>query len=132
MPAHRHAVLVVENHDDFREALEVLVSSTGLDVVAAHTGADALEHLRRDPRRWCLVLLDWWLADMTGDEFRAQQVADLRIADVCLAVVTGDASAKEKARRLGVEYFLLKPVDPEIVLQLLSHHCVTDVGTPTA
>src|SRR6185369_14309627 len=131
MPAHRHAVLVVENHDDFREALEVLVSSTGLDVIAVHRGADALEHLRRDARRWCLVLLDWWLADMTGDEFRQQQMADPRIADICLAIVTGDASVKENARRLGVGYFLLKSVDPEIVLQLLSHHCITDAGTAT-
>jgi CheY-like chemotaxis protein len=112
--------------------MEVLVSSTGLDVVAAHTGADALEHLRRDPRRGCLMLLDWWLADMTGDEFRRQQVVDPRIANVCLTIVTGDASAKEKARRLGVEYFLLKPVDLEIVVQLLSHHCTTDIGAATA
>jgi len=132
VPAHRHAVLVVENHDDFREALEVLVSSTGLDVIAVHRGADALDHLRRDARRWCLVLLDWWLADMTGEEFRQQQLADPRIADVCLAVVTGDASAQEKARGLGVEYFLLKPVDPELVLRLLSHHCTTDLGAASA
>jgi|SRR5579862_1340798 len=131
MLAHRHAVLVVENHDDFREALEELVSSAGLDVIAVHSGADALDHLRRDAGRWCLVLLDWWLADMTGDEFRQQQVADPRIAEVCLAIVTGDASVKEKARRLGVQYFLLKPVDPEIVLKLLSHHCTTDVGAAT-
>jgi CheY-like chemotaxis protein len=131
MPAHRHAVLVVENHDDFREALEVLVSSTGLDVVAVHSGADALDHLRHEARRWCLVLLDWWLADMTGEEFRQQQVADPRSADVCLAVVTGDARVKENARGLGIEYFLLKPVDPEIVLKLLAHHCTTDVGAAT-
>ena len=127
---HRHAALIVENHDDFREALQVLIETSGLDVVAVHSGAEALQHLRREPRRWCIVLLDWWLADgITGEEFLQEKTAAPRIAETCVAVVTGDARVKAAAERLGVDYFLLKPVDPDAVLRLLSHHCTSPAGT---
>lgn len=123
MPEHRHAVLLVEDHDDSREAFQVVIASAGLDVVAVHSGREALVMLRRDPGRWCLIVLDWWLHDMSGEDFRREQLADPRIADVCVAVVTGDARVRNDAKRLGVDYFLLKPIDPDVVVELLSHHC---------
>jgi CheY-like chemotaxis protein len=125
MPDHRHAALLVEDHDDFREALKTLITDTGLDVVAVHSGAEGLAHLRREPDRWCLVVLDWWLHDMTGEEFRREQLADSRIAGICVSVVTGDARVREAAERLGVDQFLLKPVDPDAIVDLLSHHCAS-------
>ena len=128
---HRHAALIVENHDDFRHALQVLVETTGLDAVGVHTGADGLQHLRREPQRWCIVVLDWWLADMTGEEFLQKKNADPRTVDICVALVTGDARVRTAAERLGVHYFLLKPVDPDIVLGLLSHHCARPAATGT-
>jgi CheY-like chemotaxis protein len=95
VPDHRHAALVVDDHDDFREVIEILVSSTRLDVATAHTAAEALAHLRREPHRWCLVLMDWWLPDMTGEEFRRQQCAEPRIAGICVAVVPRPMHARE-------------------------------------
>jgi len=132
MPSHRHAALIVENDGDFREALQVLVETTGLDAVGVHRGEEAIQHLRAEPRRWCIVVLDWWLADMTGEEFLQQKNADRRTADICVALVTGDARVKAAARRLGVNYFLLKPVDPEIVLGLLARHCDAPAAAGTS
>jgi DNA-binding NtrC family response regulator len=129
--AHRHAALIVEDHDDFGAALQVLVETTGLDVVTVPGGTEGLEHLARDPRRWCIVILDWWLADMTAEEFLQQKHADPRTADICVALVTGDARVKATAERLGVSYFFLKPVDPGVVLELLSHHCTAPTATGT-
>jgi len=120
---HRHAALIVESHDDSREALQVLVETTGLDAVGVHSVTEGLQLLRGEPRRWCIVIIDWWLSDMTGEVFLRETRADPRTADTCVAVVTGDARVKEAAERLGVTYFLLKPVDPDVVLRLLSHHC---------
>ena len=132
MAGHRHAALIVENHDDFREALQVLIETSGLDVVGVHRGPDALQYLRREPRRWCIVILDWWLADsMTGEQFLQEKTADPRIADICVAVVTGDARVKAAVERCGGDYFLLKPVDPDNVLRLLSHHCTAPAATAT-
>jgi len=128
---HRHAALIVEDHDDFGAALQVLVETTGLDAVTVHGGAEGLEHLAREPRRWCIVILDWWLDDMTAEEFLQQKHADRRTADICVALMSGDARVKATAERLGVSYFLLKPVDPDVVLRLLSHHCRAPEATGT-
>ena len=130
-PGHRHAALIVENHDDFRHALQILVETTGLDAVGVHTGAEGLQLLRDEPHRWCIVVLDWWLADMNGEEFLHHKNADAGTAGTCVAVVTGDARVRTAAERLGVHYFLLKPVDPDTVLGLLSHHCASPAATGT-
>jgi DNA-binding NtrC family response regulator len=131
MPAHRHGVLLVEDHDDTREAFSVVVSATHLDVTACATGAEALAHLRRDPHHWCLVLTDWWLPDMNGEELLRAQQADPRIARVSVAVVTGDAQVRDAAGDLGVKYFFLKPVDFDVLVALLADHCRMPAATGT-
>ena len=120
---HRHAMLLIEDHDDTRDAFAMLAAELeGVDVVAVATGAEGLVRLRRQPARWCLVVLDWWLADMSGEAFRREQLADPRIADISPVVVTGDARVRGAARKLGIANFFLKPVDPDAVFRLLSHH----------
>jgi len=119
----RDAVLLVEDDDSHREALEALVWLTGLDVVAVRTGAEGLAHLRGEPRRWCLVVLDWWLPDMPGEHFRSKQQLDPRIARIAVVAVTGDARAREAAERAGCTHFLVKPVEPDAVTELLTSHC---------
>jgi len=119
----RGAVLLVEDNDDQRNSLAALVSSMGLDAVGARSGAEALSHLRREPRRWCLVVLDWWLPDMTGEHFRRRQRLDPRIADVAVVVVTGDGRARETAARAGFTHFLVKPVEPDLLAELFTSHC---------
>src|SRR5262249_16189288 len=121
--AHRGSVLVAEDNDDQREALAELVALAGLDVVGASTGMEALSHLRRQPGRWCLVVLDWWLPDMTGEDLCAAMRADPRLARLTVAAMTGDVRARETAERFGVAHFLVKPVDPDLVRALLSSHC---------
>ena len=120
---HRGSVLLVEDNDDHREALEVLVSSTGLDGVGVRTGAEALSQLREEPGRWCVVLLDWWLPDMTGEIFCSELRADPRIARTTVAAMTGDGRARGAAERFGIEHFFVKPFEPDIVTELLSSHC---------
>jgi two-component system chemotaxis response regulator CheY len=120
---HRHAMLLIEDHDDTRDAFAMLAAELeGVDVVAVATGAEGLARLRRQPARWCLVVLDWWLADMSGEAFRREQLADPRMADVSLAVVTGDARVRGAARKLGIANFFLKPIDPDALFGLLTHH----------
>ena len=66
-----------------------------------------------------------------GVEALQQMRDDRRTADKCVAVVTADARVKAAAERLGVTYFLLKPVDPDEVLRLLFHHCTAPAATGT-
>ena len=72
---HRPCVLIVEDDDDVREFMQLLVSTAGYETMTARDGQDALVKMRQ--RRPCLVLLDLQMPRMDGWEFRARQMQDL-------------------------------------------------------
>ena len=120
---HRHAVLLIEDHDDSRLSFQALMEANGLRVVAVRTGKEGLALLRATPWAWCVVVLDWWLPDMDGAEFVRRQGAHPTVAGIPITVITGDATIAAKARALGVEHFFLKPVEPDAIIGLLTNHC---------
>ena len=61
-------VLIVEDDDDVREFMELLVSSSGYQTMTARDGQEALLKMRQ--RKPCLVLLDLQMPRMDGWEFR--------------------------------------------------------------
>lgn len=69
---HRPCVLIVEDDDDVREFMQLLVSMAGYETMTARDGQDALVKMRQ--RRPCLVLLDLQMPRMDGWEFRARQM----------------------------------------------------------
>src|SRR5258707_8032756 len=60
-------ILVVDDEDDFREALSLNLGDEGFGVTGFADGAKALEHLVSG-KEADLVLLDWRLPGMTGLE----------------------------------------------------------------
>jgi CheY-like chemotaxis protein len=93
-------VLVVEDDDDTREMLGVLLSAHGYEVMAAANGQEALDAMRR--RRPCIVVLDMQMPVMTGWEFRRQQTADPELSDVPVICFTAFVEPAEIMRRLGL------------------------------
>ena len=59
-------VLVVEDEESFREALEFMLSKEGFEVALAATGTDALVEFERSGAD--LILLDLMLPGMSGTE----------------------------------------------------------------
>ena len=121
--SHTHVVLLVEDYDDFREALTLLIEDLGTRVVTARDGRDALEQLAAGLRP-CLILLDMMMPVMDGLSFRRAQLAEAGLAAIPVAMisVTG-LEFEDEARRLGIETFLRKPFPPEELAPLLAHHC---------
>ena len=120
---HRHAVLVVEDDHDTREAFTLLAASVGLDVVPVENGRAALRMLR-DGLRPCLIVLDMAMPEMDGFEFRRQQLADPTLAELPVAVMSGGGWATEAdARKLGLTLFFRKPVEPAELLRAFTDHC---------
>jgi CheY-like chemotaxis protein len=122
MSEHRHTALLVDDHRDGREAVEVLIQTSGFDVVGARTGAEGLA-LLRGGLGCCLVVLDWWLPDMTGGAFVEQLQADPALADIAVAMCTADQSVSDRGERPGVKCVLLKPVDPTHLVSLVGDYC---------
>ena len=117
------SVLVVEDHADLREMLAVMLESEGFRVQVAQNGREALECLRRS--RPSVILLDLMMPVMTGDEFRAHQLADPRYRDVPVICMTAAHDGGERAALLHAQAYFQKPVDFEQLLGAVREHAVT-------
>jgi hypothetical protein len=68
VPTHRHTVLLVDDYPAARKSLQTLIEANGFAAVGAHSGGEALAQFRSG-LACCLIVLDWWLPDMTGGDF---------------------------------------------------------------
>ena len=107
-------VLVVEDEHDIRELLRRYLVRSGLSVVVASTGAEAL--LRLEATRPDLVLLDLGLPDIDGSEVLEQAVPGIPV--IVLTARTG-LPDRIAGLRAGADDYVLKPFSPtEVVLRV--------------
>jgi CheY-like chemotaxis protein len=93
-------VLIVEDDDDSREMLDVLLTSYGYQTLTARNGQEALERMRRE--RPCIVLLDMQMPVMSGWEFRDHQVHDPALANVPVVCITAVYNPEDVEKKLGL------------------------------
>ena len=113
-------VLVVEDDEDVREFMELLLATSGYDTMSAGDGVEALEKMRR--RLPCVVLLDLQMPRMDGWQFREQQLQDPRLASVPVVCITAFFEPHIVTRTLGVRC-LAKPADFPTVLNAVAAAC---------
>ena len=120
-------VLIVEDDADTREMLATLLSTRGFHAVSAEDGLEALHLLRAVRRRApdvpCLVLLDLKMPRLGGNEFRRAQLGDPIVAAVPIAVMSGAVDAEERAATLGAVATLTKPIDFDVLLDVVRRYC---------
>jgi CheY-like chemotaxis protein len=120
-------VLIVDDDVDTREMLTALLATQGFYAVGAEDGLEALHLLRavrrRSPHTPCLVLLDLTMPRLGGCEFRRAQLNDPTVSGVPIAVVSGAIDARERAQTLGAVAALTKPIDVDILLDVVRRHC---------
>ena len=104
-------VLVVDDEEDMRTVLQILLPREGFDVVGlAEDGATALELARRHQPH--VVVLDWMLPGGTG----ADVLPCLReAAPSARVVVYSAAMVEETARGLGADGFVSKAASPRML-----------------
>jgi chemosensory pili system protein ChpA (sensor histidine kinase/response regulator) len=108
-------VLVVEDDDDIREVLEQLLATEGFRVEVAKDGLDAVEKLRAIPGT-SVILLDMMMPNMDGESFLAVLRGTPALADIPVVVISGDASARDRANELRAAACLVKPFEIEELL----------------
>lgn len=113
-------LLVVEDNPHGREMMKMLLEMEGYDVVAASDGESALEliaHHRPD-----VALVDLGLPGIDGCEVARRVRANSEFAPLFLIAVTGYGQAEDVRRSLaaGFDIHLVKPLDPEKLVQLLN------------
>lgn len=107
-------ILVVEDDPDVREALALMLTNAGYEVMEAEDGERAIKKFVDCD--CSVVLLDWMLPEMSGIEV-AQRMQDIRY--VYIIMVTGKEKEQnaEKAVEAGVRDYLQKPFDPDELME---------------
>lgn len=109
-------VLVVEDDDDLRETLNVILSDEGFDVLEAAHGGEALDALASDGRT-DVILLDLLMPVLDGWATLEALRANPSLAHLPVIVCT---SAPERAPA-GVPV-LSKPLDLDALLAAIARH----------
>ena len=120
-------VLIVDDNIDTAESLALLLSMEGHSARCAHNGEMALQLAA--VQRPEVVVLDIGLPGMDGFEV-ARRLRAMSIERAMRIIVTsgyGRPVDKLAAERSGVDVYLLKPVDPNVVCAEIERFtCATD------
>lgn len=118
----KNTLLVVEDSPDLQYLTKELFEAEGYEVYCASNGQEALDFLRTTPVKLDLILLDLMMPVMDGYQFRKEQMADTKIADIPVVVVTADGNAKAKALQLGVKDSYNKSSGVDIFLDVVKRN----------
>ncbi|MFL6717217.1 MAG: ATP-binding protein [Burkholderiaceae bacterium] len=119
-PAKSRRMLVVDDNVDAAHMLAMLLEATGHKTMVEHTAKSALERARRDLPDVCL--LDIGLPDLDGNDLARQLRAQPETEGCILIAITGYGQEQDRRRTAesGFNYHLVKPVNMEQLLDLLS------------
>ncbi len=113
------SILIVEDDKAIRESLAVLLVYEGYQVFSACNGQDGLDLLKKIPSP-CLVLLDFMMPIMNGQEFIEAKMHDDAIASIPVIVVS---AYEDRATKLKSSGFVKKPIDFESLLRFVKQYC---------
>src|SRR6185295_17160020 len=102
-------VIVVDDEPDVSEMVEMMLTLRGWTVKRALNRRAALQMIREDPDIH-LVLLDYNMPDMRPDDF-LEKVRQLHPRPKVI-LLTAAHRVAERAKTLGVDYYIPKPFDP--------------------
>jgi CheY-like chemotaxis protein len=130
-------VLVVDDDPGVRKALKIVLTAEGFDVQTVACGEDAL--LACSPLPPDVVLLDVSMPGWDGYQVCERLRDTIESPDMAIIFLTGaalagtDSHLAEMVNKSGGDYFIAKPYDPQLLIQLL-HRVVREkaalVGVP--
>jgi len=108
-------ILVVDDDDDIRALVCLVLESEGYRSIPAKDGLDALRILDDGPVP-SLILLDIMMPRMDGEAFLAAVKASSQLARIPVVIMSGHDKVREKSQTLRVQGYLVKPVDLKALL----------------
>lgn len=113
-------ILIVDDNFQNLYMLETIIKSSGYEVISAKNGAEALDLGRETPPD--LVISDILMPVMDGFELCRRWKADDKLKHIPFIIYTGtytEPKDEQLALRLGAERFIIKPQDPEVLVQII-------------
>jgi PAS domain S-box-containing protein len=112
-------IVVVDDNMDAAESVAMMLSMSGHDVQTAYSAADALDKaLAQTPS---VMFLDIGMPGMDGYELaeRLRRTAGLESTILVATTGYGQEEAKQRGMRAGFTHYLVKPIDPQKVEDIL-------------
>jgi CheY-like chemotaxis protein len=114
----RPSILVVDDDDDLRTMLCVVLSAEGYRTVGAADGVEALERLRNDGPT-ALMFVDLMMPRMNGEDLIREMTQDPSLARIPIAIVSGQLTARTSVQTPRVIARLVKPVELDELLTVV-------------
>ena len=114
-------LMIVDDDDDLRNALVLIMTTHGYEVVAFADARRALAALETG-RAPFLILLDLMMAGMSGWEFRAAQLANPAIAAIPVVVMTASNTLSDGTHTLSDVEIVGKPFALDALLAVVERH----------
>lgn len=103
-------ILVVDDDEDFRELLKLILTMEGHQVELGADGLDAQRQLAAGPAP-AMIFLDMMMPRMDGEAFLKAIRSNPRLADIPVVILSGHKDAQQKAAELGAVGCLVKPIE---------------------
>lgn len=102
-------VLVVDDDQDMRDLIELVLRRSELDVVAVASPLAALDLVTST--RFDLAVLDWSMPQMDGGELcaRLREMPELQDLPILILTAYADAATRDRAFAAGATDFMSKP-----------------------
>ncbi|MCE9567947.1 MAG: response regulator [Planctomycetes bacterium] len=117
MDAIRPHILVVDDLADAADSLSELLALWDYDAEPHYSGVTALEAARS--HKPDAVLLDIGMPRMTGFQFALLFRALPGCGTIPVLAITGYDLLTRQAREVGIDHYLVKPADPDLLRELL-------------
>lgn len=116
-------ILVVDDNKDAAGSLAELLHISGHEVRVSHDGPQALQEAQKFLPQ--VLLLDIGLPGMNGYEV-ARKMRELPLLQNALLIAQtgwGQEEDRRRSKEAGFKYHLVKPVDPDVLLDILDKGC---------
>jgi DNA-binding response OmpR family regulator len=134
-------ILIVDDQPDIREMIELTLAAAGYRVVSCGDGREALDHLPTQPVS--LILADIAMPEVNGYQLYEAVCANAAWAGIPFLFLTARSLPSDirYGKRLGVDDYLAKPVQPEDLLAAVAgglrraerhRRVVASAGSPPA
>lgn len=113
-------VLIVDDNEDTAKSLAVMLRIEGHEARIAHSGLTAMDEAREFRPEF--IFLDINLPGMNGFDVARRLRLDPELGGVTIVAVTGYGQKEDRRRtqEAGFDHHLVKPVDPEMIYELMS------------
>ena len=118
-------VVVVEDDQGIREALQMVLESEGYEVRTANDGKEAFSLLKK-LKVPCLILTDLMMPGMNGYEFIELASKTHTIASIPIVIVSSspnESDMKVMTDSGKIKGMVKKPVNLDLLMNIVHEHC---------